>query len=219
MIQPSAPRRQPRLLADRTGSVALEMAMVTPLIMLLLLGFYEAYMYIRTVGLVERAAVTAANTMSRQRSSLVDCSTSNDALNLGTYVEGAIKVADPVNLSNGGQVILSAVDWPTGTPAPRVAWQRSSPIPKTANVSVLGRDKQTAKLPTGLAAVITQGNDTVLVAEVFYRFKPFAMTASFWPGAPGEINISRVAYFRARTSNLGTLSPRLPPCPAALATP
>lgn len=206
-------RLRSRLFADRAGSVGLEMALVTPLIMLLLLGFFEAYMYIRTVGLVERAAASVANTMARQRGSLNDCAAATDALNLGTYMEAAVQVADPVNLAVGGEVIVSAVDWPNNVPAPRVAWQRRSLYADTKYASALGTQGQQASLPNGLAAVVERGNDTLLVAEVFYRFTPFAMTAPFWPGAPGAVTVTRSAYFRARTANLGALTPCVPPLP------
>lgn len=215
-------RRPPRLLADRTASVGLEMALVTPLIMLMLLGFYEAYMYVRTVGLVERAAVSVANTMARQTASLIDCADTNNSLNLGTYMLAATLVADPVNLARNGEVIVSAVNWPdnANVAAPQIVWQRRSVFAGPDLPSGVGVQAGAATLPANLAGAITRGNDTVLVAEVFYRFTPFAMTAPFWSGSPGTVTISRTAYFRARTANLGFLVPPGPPnCAAGLPQP
>lgn len=209
---------------DRRASVSLELAVIFPLVLVICLGFFELYNFIRTAALVERATSSLANMMARQTSSLVDCADSAAALNLGAYMNAATVMFQPVPLEQRGEIILSAVDWPSGqNTAPRVAWQRSSTftLGSPGVNSMLGTQGTRATLPAGLRP--TQGNgDTILVAEVFYRFTPFAMSGQFWSGTPfGEITIHRIAYYRARMAALNTLAaPVTPPgCAGVLPTP
>ncbi|MCR6630938.1 MAG: hypothetical protein NVV74_13310 [Magnetospirillum sp.] len=190
------------LARDSNGIVALEMALILPLICLMVLGFYEAYSYMRTVGLVERTAASVANIMARQVSQLVDCASVDNALNLGVYVSAAEQMMQPVQLNGHGAVFLSAVSTPGNTPT--VTWQRRSSYTIKDAASVLGRQGQAAKLPAPLAPA--GSGAIVLVAEISYSFRPFAMTANFWPDAPGEVVIQRAAYFRARTFALDRLA-------------
>lgn len=197
-------RRRLRLVRDRRGSVALEMAFVLPLILLMLLGFYEAYMYIRSVAMVERASASVANIMGRQLSQLRDCNNASDALNLGTYVDAVTRMTSPMPLATQGEVILSAVS--NVNNVPRVRWQRRSQFKVAGTVSVLGVQNAQAKLPAALNALVIADNTvTILVVEITYRFVPFAMTANFWSGSPGAVTIQRVAYFRPRTVDSTTL--------------
>lgn len=191
-----------RFWCDRRGVVALEMAVILPLLCLMILGFFEAYMYMRTVAQIERTSSTLASIMARQQQPLVDCAATDNSLNLGVYVDAAQKMMRPASLSTQGEVFLSAVNIPAQTPV--VAWQRRSTFTVAGASSVLGRQGSNANLPQGLAPA--GSGAIVLVAEVVYRFRPFAMTASFWPDAPGTVTIHRTAYFRARTFNLDNLT-------------
>lgn len=194
------------LLRDRRASVALELALVIPILLVVTLGFYEAYSYIRSVAMVERAAANTASIMARQVSPLQDCSDNRDALNLGTYVDVVQKLVAPLPLATQGEVILSAVS-NIGN-VPRVLWQRRSTFKQTGITSLLGVQGAQATLPSDLNALILADNSITLIAvEISYRFAPFAMTSKFWSGSPGEVTISRVAYFRPRTLSQLTLVP------------
>lgn len=198
--------------------------MIFPLILLISLGFFELYNYIRTVARIERTSSSLANMMARQLNPLVDCADSTAALNLGSYTSAAEVMLDPLPLAKKGEIILSAVDWPAGqTAVPRVAWQRSSTFTLSSPGvgSALGTQGTAATLPAGLLP--TQGNgDTILTAEVFYRFTPFVLSAPFWSGSSfGQVTIRRISYFRARMATLNTLAPTAttPGCTSALPTP
>lgn len=199
-----------RFFVNRRGSVAIELALVMPVLMLMVVGFHEAYMYVRAVGLVERTAASVADIMGRQIAVLVDCSTSDDAANLGTYVTAAVEMARPIDLARSGQVFLSSVLTPTPAqgqnPAARVAWQRSSTFMVAGERASVGRQGAAATLPAGILPDVG-GNDTVMVVEILYRFTPFAMTARFWNDAPGTVTIRRSAYFRSRLFNQNRLAP------------
>lgn len=207
-----------RAARDRRASVALELAFVFPLILLIAVGFYETYMYVRTVAQLERAVSSVANMMGRQTVSLVDCGDADAAMNLGTYVAAAEIMADPIWLKDNGQIILSAVDFPANRSAPRVAWQRRSTYQIDGATSVLGRQGWNASLPNGMTVVQGDG-DTVLVAEIFYHFKPFAMTTPILslklPVA--WVTLHRTAFFRARMVGQGTLGTTV--CKTLLPTP
>lgn len=198
------------ILHERRGSVAIELAIVLPLLFLMLMGFFEAYKYMRTVGLAERTAASLANLMARQQARLVDCQNTTDALNLGTYVMAAEKMMSPLPLSETGEVMLSAVHNPAvgigQTPVPKVAWQRHSTYTLKDAHSAVGTEGKDAILPGGIVPDVGNG-DTVLVAEVFFRFTPFAMTSAFWPDHPGVVTISRAAYFRSRIFAQSALAP------------
>lgn len=218
MTAPMPPRLSV-LLRDRRASVALELALVIPILLLITLGFYEAYSYIRSVSMVERAAANLASMMGRQVEQLKDCAEPSDALNLGTYVDVAQRLVSPLPLATQGEVILSAVYNP-GNNIPRVRWQRRSTFKQSGVASVLGVQNAPANLPSGLDALVrTDDSITVMVVEITYRFRPFAMTEKFWSGSPGEVTISRVAYFRPRTIDLLNLVPASGSGCTALPTP
>lgn len=199
-----------KLRGDRRGSVAIETAIVIPIACLVVIGFYETYSYVRAVALVERAAFSVANMMARQQGALHNCRESGDALNLGTYIAAAQEMVKPLALSTKGMVFLSGVNGPAaGT---NVAWQHHSTYTLSGVSSSIGKQGQTIDLPGGIDP--TGAADTVLVAEVIYRYRPFAMTAHLWPSAPGEVTIARQAYYRGRTANLSALTPGTTPCTA-----
>lgn len=189
---------------DRQGSVALETAFFIPLLCLIMVGFWETYTYIRAVALVERATFSVGDMMARQNSPLVDCGNTSNSLNLGTYILAAEKVVTPLDLSNNGEVILSGIDNPAGVPT--VRWQRRSTYALSGISSAVGQQSGRATLPAGVAPFTTPVGDTLLVAEVFYQFSPFAATQRFWPGAPASVTIKRITYFHARTTALNTLT-------------
>lgn len=191
-----------RIINDHRGVAGIEAAIVIPIMCLILLGFYETYAYVRAVALLERAAFSVADMMARQQSALIDCNTTDNALNLAVYMAAADKIVYPLSLSANGEVILSGVDAPAGTAV--VRWQRHSSFTIAAS-SILGEEGENATLPdAGLTPSTTTG-DTLLVAEIFYSYSPFAMSRGFMPSLPATVTISRQAYFHARTAALNTL--------------
>ena len=64
----------PLLRSDR-GSVAIEFVIIVPLMLLVLLGFTEMYMYMRAVSIVEHTAFTLADSIGQMQSVIDDTST------------------------------------------------------------------------------------------------------------------------------------------------
>jgi hypothetical protein len=188
------------------GSVAIETVLIAPLMLLLLLGFTEIYLYMRAVSIVERTAFTLANSVGQMTQVINDQSTSN-ASNLGAVWQAASVIAAPVDLqANGGVILTSICDTtsncganvvqmiPPTKGSPTIAWtQKASWMGKNAPSS---RITSSTLLPTGWPFY---GGDSATAVEVFYTYTPFAMTASFWSDAPLTQTIYKVVYVRQRS--------------------
>lgn len=191
-------------MGDRRGTVALEVALLFPIAVILLVGFAEMYFYVRAVAIVERVAAATAD-MVAKRVTLNDCVWTNDSAHLGTHLMAAETMAAPLRLTNGGMVVLSGINDPgTGT---TVAWQRRSSYRLTDVASTVGAEGNSPTLPAGLTVKQTVGTqaDTLIVAEIAYRFVPFAGIRALLPDLPGEITILRRAFVRGRWGTIGTL--------------
>lgn len=200
-----------RLRGDRRGVVALEFAIVVPMWIIILVGFSELYLYMRAVAVIERTSATVADLLAR-RQTLGDCGLTDDSAYLGTYFEVAERVAAPLPLSTRGEVIAAGVvDSGNG---PTIAWQRRSETQLNESSS-LGRDGGPASLPATQGKVPNPAvaGDTLIVAQVLYRFDPFEGVRFALPGVPGEVTIRRISYARARFGALGAITP-IPGCTA-----
>jgi len=189
------------LFADRRASTAVETALLIPLLVLLLVGSYQLYMFMRATSLTERTAITISDLISRRSTAVMDCSLLTDSSYLGTYFDAATKVADPLSLDGKGMVIVSAVHNLNGTAT--VAWQRRSVYQIDGASSSVGAEGASAYLPG--AITVQTGGDTVIVAEVFYSYVPFAGLSQFNSMLPKAQVIQRASYFRARYGALDSL--------------
>jgi len=174
--------------------------MVMPLILLILLGNWETYQYLRSVSVVERVAFSVGNLVSR-RSQLKDDRTAGDSANIGTYFAAARQIAAPVPLIEEGGLILSAVH--NDGSGVKVAWQRAEPA-ADGPASRIGTEGGPPTLPPTLTL---GAGDTVIVAEVFYTFRPFRWTRAVWDDAPGGVTTYRRAVFWPRYGGLEQLVP------------
>ncbi|HTH16736.1 MAG TPA: TadE/TadG family type IV pilus assembly protein [Magnetospirillum sp.] len=201
-----------RLRGDRRGVAALEAALIFPIAVIILVGFTEMYFYMRAVNIVERTSVTVADLLAR-RQTLLDCAQTTDSAYLGTYFHIGEIVAQPLVMATNGQIVAAAVI-DTGA-GPTIAWQRRSPFSVDTG-SPIGTDGAAAKLPVTTVAVPNPAlnGDTLIVASVAYRFRPFEGVRVLLPSLPGEVMIVRTAYARARFGALGAL-PGQPGCTAS----
>lgn len=188
--------------ADRRGVVAVEFALVLPVLMLMFLGSYETYLYIRAVSICERTAFTIADLIARRGANMIDDASGDDSNNIGIYYAAAPQIAEPLALSDNGSLIISSVyNDGTGNGA-QISWQRSAAFSKTAHKSTLGTEGGAAQLPTGLTV---GDSDGLIAAEVFYTYKPFVMSAFYWADAPGDVTIYRRALYRPRYGTMNQL--------------
>lgn len=200
--------------ADRQGVVALDFALLIPLILLILVGFFETYLFFRAASITERVAFSVAN-MVAERRTLYDCKESSSGDYLGAYFRAADILASNIDPEREGVVIVSAIRSKNGQPY--LAWQRRTP----------GRSLKVTSAFTNPASAdlgditIHDNDDTLIVAEAFYAFDPFpranALGNLVSEGGVAESDkadqeiipaliISRRAYFRARYGLLGDLT-------------
>ena len=175
---------------DRRGSVLMELAIGLPILVMILLGCFEAA---RFVLLDQKLARVAAST-----SDLVAQAEGISEAQITDLFSAADASAMPFDLAGTGRVIISSVTKPT-TADPTVAWQRIS-SGTVAATSAIGTAGQTATLPAGLS--LRQG-ENIIVAEVFYNYTPVFLGATRFTSA----SLYEVSYNRPRIINLTQVTP------------
>jgi len=204
-----------RLLFTDRGSAAIELAIIIPMMVLLMLGTIELYLYVRAVSEVEHTAFTIADILG-QSTQVIDDNTTSNAANLGTIWNDAVLLAAPLNLQSSGSVIVTVICDATTAPCGKVAataysmvagtpqtyWQRAAPW---NNTKVLTTNETMGNLlPSSWPF---RNGDSAIVVEVAYTYNPFPMTQSLWPHTPGTTTIYKRVYVRPRSGSplaLGT---------------
>jgi Flp pilus assembly protein TadG len=201
-----------RYVRSDLGSVAVEFVIVVPLMLMILLGFSEMYMYMRTVSLVEHTAYTLADSIG-QMDKIVDTTDVSTSNSLGSLWYAATALAQPIDLKTNGVVYITSV-----------CEKKTSCTTKTPN-GQLAQDKGTAQIlwksaaPFKGAGMPTQESkssilpstwpfrvyDSAVVVEVAYKYTPFSMSAPFWTNNPGEQIIYKRVYVRPRSGQALTL--------------
>lgn len=191
------------LFRDTRATVALETAIALPLLLLLMVGSWETYAYMRAASIVDRTAVTVADTISR-KSTLYDNDSPDDSDNLGAYYNVALEVAQPLNLTNGGSLIISAIynDGDSTT----ISWQRRAPYSDPTRTSRIGTQGGAPTLQTSQDKAVTlRTGEIVIVAEVFLPFRPFLWSRAAWSDAPLQVLLYRRAVYMARYGGIHEL--------------
>jgi Flp pilus assembly protein TadG len=211
-----------RLWRSDRGSVAIEFVVIVPLMLLVLLGFTELYMYMRAVSIVEHTAFTLADSVGQMQSVINDNSTSNST-NLGSLWNAAAVLAAPNNLqAKGGVIITSICETTTSCKSATTGSPIPNPLPSmAAGTAQIYWQKSAPWTQSSMASRVTAGNvvpqtwpfrnfDSAVVVEVFLLYTPFSMTAPFWTSAPGTQLIYERVYVRPRSG-----APLPPPVPAS----
>lgn len=175
---------------DRRGSVLMELAIGLPILVMILLGCFEAARFALLDQKLARVAASTADLVAQ-----ADGITEGQITDLFSAADDS---AAPFDLAGTGRVIISSITKPT-TADPTVAWQRTS-SGTVAATSALGTTGQTATLPAGLT--LRQG-ENVIVAEVFYNYTPVFLGATEFTSA----SLYQVSYNRPRIINLTQVSP------------
>lgn len=193
-----------KLRSDRRGSVALEMALMFPLVAIVLLGFTELYFYARAVVISERVAFASADMLAK-RQFLVDCTSTASSANLGTHILAAETMAQPLDFKANGMLIINAVEG--GANGPSISWQRRTTYTLPGISSELGKEGAAPVLPPKLTVrpIVGTQQDTLIVVELFYRMQPFKGVRTLLPDLPLDVTITRKAYSRGRWGGLAKL--------------
>lgn len=201
-------RRLRVLCRSNRGAISVELALVTPLLLLMMLTFTDLYLYMRAQSSVEHTAFTLADSIG-QMSQVVNTTATDSPTNLGAIWAAAALLSAPntLNTGYGGVVITSICDSTSSTcNAPSTAmtsgtaklyWQAKAPW--NSNYATT-QETSTNLLPSTWPF---RTGDAAIVVEVFYTFNPFAMLKVFWSGAPGQQTIYQRVYTRPRGTSSG----------------
>lgn len=171
--------------ADRSGAALIELGFAVPVLVIVLLGCFEATRYVLLHQKMNRAAASTADLVA-QLSAVTDAQ-------LTDLFDAASQLLKPYDLGANGRIIVSSVHRPDAADPPEIAWQRlsSGGIPATSNIGAEGAD---AALPPGLTV---DAGENVIVTEVFYSYEPFFLGTLFEPS-----EITHDAFNRPRIKNL-----------------
>jgi len=208
------PRRPVRRRFAQRGIAALEAVIVLPLMVFIVIGGVEMYMYTRVAAILDRVAFTVANSVSIQQNPLIDdtnCNTPGHVCIYGTLMP---QLMSPLDYPDHGAIIISlyATNAPSnGNPpstwtaiaSPNHGWTKTY---KGVNAPTPTSRITNTSLPTTLISNNTQTADTVIVVEVFYEYKPFAMSGAFFKLLFNTHQYSH-AIIRPRYIDLCTLNP------------
>lgn len=172
---------------DRDGVIALEFALVLPLLLLFCFVTVEVGRFALLQMKLEHLASVVGDLASRDRT--LDVATVDDIIAVADHVLA------PFRFDGNGVVVLSGVGAPDGG-APSVLWQRRGGTGESGD-AVAGIDA-TVILPAGLTA---QDGQTLVLAEVVYTYEPWLL------GALAARQMVERAYFRPRLGSLDRLLP------------
>ena len=177
-----------RLVQDRRGGIAVEMALILPILLALVSGIVE----------VGRAALISLKAQ-HAATALADLATRDETLSaatLGGLFNAAAHILLPFDLGADGVVILSGAG-KTGKAAPTIYWQ-SRGGGTLAVASSVGAQGGTPGLPTSF---VLRDDESVVVAEVVVRYRRWLL------GLVPEFTIHRTAYYRPRYGTLRSITP------------
>jgi Flp pilus assembly pilin Flp len=179
---------------DRHGAAAVEAALMLPVLLTLFIGCTEVTFQIWSTQKAEKLAVTLADVVAQGQTVSQD--------DLEYMVGAADDIMDPFDFGTDGVIYISSVYVAQGQTDPKVNWQCK--MEGSFDVlSRIGLKDAVAELPPDLTLV---ERDNVIVAEVFYKYKPIAPGLMF-----DESVVYRRAFFKPRLGAL-TNQPGDVPC-------
>ncbi|MFC7052734.1 pilus assembly protein [Hansschlegelia quercus] len=175
-----------RFRRSEDGVAAIELALFSPLLALLLLGGYDLARYESIRANVDRVGFSVADVTSQYKE------LNNDAMALIFKATGA-SMPSYTSGANGVTILTSV--YLDASNVARVKWQCYSSA-GSAWKSKFGTEGQVAAVPSGLLA---DTKDNIMVAEVYYRFDPI-----FNKFLQGSQTIYIASMYRPRLGSLTT---------------
>lgn len=187
------------------GVAAVEAAVLMPVMLLMILGFFEVYQYYRTVSVMDRVAFTVANGVAMQRELFNEgqCTRSDDICVYGTIAQDLFQPLDYAR--NGGMTITAYVateakNGPVSWDIAQHAWRKEFKGTSATDVDT------TSKLIDSSLFPPARVNDTIIVTEVFYDYEPFLMSSKLWASLAGTAHMYSRFFFRPRFDDLREFS-------------
>jgi Flp pilus assembly protein TadG len=184
-----------RFAKGQHGLAAVEFALVLPLVLLLLLGCFEVPRFVLIYQRIARTAHSVSDLVA-QADEPITTAQMQDIFKAGKVI------MSPYDVIADGRIYVSSINNPGGAGV-KLTWQ-------TDNGGAVGTASKLGTPPTNpatpppapqnLPAAITPlSNEEVLVAEVYYNYKPI-FTNLIYSGTQLYV----VAYTRPRNKNLNT---------------
>jgi len=158
-----------RFLREDRGAIAIEFGLVISVLIVILMGCFEAGRYILLNQKLDRTSSSVADLISQA-----------NAVTSGVLTDvyaAADEQTEPFDLVGHGRVIISSIYKPDTNPA-KVSWQCKGGGSYTAATSKIGNKGADANMPTTLPVDV---GENIVVAEVFYDYKPFLFNGIFKP--------------------------------------
>jgi Flp pilus assembly protein TadG len=178
-------RRLRRFPASQGGLAAMEFALTAPVLATLLLGGYDLTRFIQVRSGVDKVGFSVADVTAQYKD-----------LNSATMAQiFRITGASLKSYRSGvnGVTVLTSIYLDNTTP--KVRWQCYSTNGSQWQ-SKIGKEGAAASVDKALLA---DGNDNLIVSEVFYRFEPL-----FTQFVTGPINLHTQSLYRPRLGALNT---------------
>jgi Flp pilus assembly pilin Flp len=156
-----------RFLREDRGAIAIEFGLVISTLIVILMGCFEAGRYILLNQKLDRTSSSVADLISQANNVTTSV--------LSDVYAAADEQTEPFDLKGHGRVIISSVYKPASTAT--VAWQcnGAGSYAATSHIGSAGGD---ASMPSSLPVDI---GENIIVAEVFYDYKPFLFQGIFQP--------------------------------------
>ena len=184
------------LWGDRRGAAGVEAALLFPVLLTLFIGCTEVTFKIWSTQKAEKLAVTLADVIAQGQTVSKE--------DMEYMVEASDDIMDPFNFGTDGVIIISSVYVAQDTTVPKVKWQCTMPGSFLA-MSRLGEVGDDAEIPDELKPLAER--DNVIVAEIFYLYKPIAPGIMFDEGI-----VYRRAFFKPRLGALTNSPTGVNPC-------
>ena len=177
---------------DQRGIAAVEMALASPILFLLLLGGTEMGRYILVHQKVEKMAFAVADVTAQYETVT--------SAEIATIMNASSELMNPhEGFATHGRMILTAVHKDPDETNQQVRWQCEGGGSLTA-LSQVGQPNTSAKadLPGDLEL---DDDDHVIVSEVFYTYQPMITWFQIQ-----NVNLYKTAMFRPRLGQLSTVA-------------
>ena len=172
-----------RLRRSRRGTVLVEMAVLTPILLILLLGAVEFARYVLIMQKLDRAAMSVGDLVSR--------GTQVTSQDLSNIFDSVGHLMQPFPFPDTGVVLITAVTRSAGNP-PEVVWQEVGDG-DLVEISRVGTPGNEAVLPQNLQP---RENESLYVAEVYYSYTPLVFDSFVQ-----QSTLYHWSVFRARLSD------------------
>jgi Flp pilus assembly protein TadG len=180
-------RRANGLGRNERGAFIVELAVATPVLLMLLLSGIEFTRFVLVNQKVERTSASLADLVA-QSAVVTEAGMSN-------LFRAAQFVMDPFDVAADGRLVVTSIA-ASGGPA-RIKWQRT--YGAGDGDSSFGTEGAIASLPDGL---VVRDGENVILCEAFFRYRPLV-----FQDVIEETTVSRFSVFRPRYGALDTIYP------------